>query len=222
MCGRYTLRTPPADFWPAEQLGLFVPRYNIAPSQEVPVVRVHRGRQELTMLRWGLVPSWAEDAKIGYRMINARSESVATKPSFRAAFQQRRCLVPADGYYEWKAVGKTKQPYFIRRADDRPFMFAGLWEIWFGPPGVRRDVPLQTCTILTTDANSLTAEVHDRMPVILSSDDHAFWLDPEFQNRQHLQSMLRPFPSDTLTMYPVTTLVNKPAHEQPECIEPLT
>jgi putative SOS response-associated peptidase YedK len=217
MCGRYTLRTAPADHWPAAQLDLFVPRYNIAPSQEVPVVRSRDSGRQLVMLRWGLVPSWA---KIGYRMINARAETLAEKPSFRNAFKQRRCLILADGYYEWKANGKQKQPFFIHRPDNRPFAFAGLWESWRGPKDERLEKPLETCTIITTDSNELTSDIHDRMPVILQNEELEFWLDPQFQGRETLEAMLTPFPSDELTMYPVSTFVNKPINESEECVTP--
>lgn len=168
MCGRFTLRVPAAEL--VEIFRLLrrpdvQPRYNIAPTQPVAVVRrIDRGR-ELSMLRWGLVPSWAKDPKIGARMINARAETVATKPAFRTALRRRRCLVPADGFYEWaKSAGGTKQPHYITRRDGRPFAFAGLWESWDGPDGSS----IESCTIVTTEANDLVGRIHDRMPVILS------------------------------------------------------
>ncbi len=223
MCGRFTLRAPASVV--AEQFGLFdtaplSPRYNIAPSQTVAAVRratesVEPARQ-LVLLQWGLVPSWAKDAKVGNRLINARAETVAEKPAFRAALRRRRCLVVADGFYEWQRTGGKKQPYFIRLADDRPFAFAGLWERWEGPD----HAALETCTLITTEANELMAPIHDRMPVILSPDDYDRWLDPAIQKPEHLQPLLRPYPSDAMVAYPVTTHVNNPKNEDPRCIVP--
>ncbi len=223
MCGRFTLRAPASVV--AEQFGLFdtaplSPRYNIAPSQTVAAVRratesVEPARQ-LVLLQWGLVPSWAKDAKVGNRLINARAETVAEKPAFRAALRRRRCLVVADGFYEWQRTGGKKQPYFIRLADDRPFAFAGLWERWEGPD----HAALETCTLITTEANELMAPIHDRMPVILSPDDYDRWLDPAIQKPEHLQPLLRPYPSDAMVAYPVTTHVNNPKNEDPLCIVP--
>lgn len=221
MCGRFTLRTEPAEFWPAEQLSLFQPRYNIAPTQEVPIVRRPAAEAQLSQAAWGLVPSWADDIKIGYRMINARSETVAEKPAFRDAFEKRRCLVLADGYYEWKTIGKQKQPFFIRFPDDRVFAFAGLWESWRGTKEDRRNPPLETCTIITTEANRLTADVHDRMPAILRPEEYEYWLDIDFRSQEKLQEMLRPFAADEMDLYPVSRFVNKVGNESPECVEPI-
>jgi len=218
MCGRYTLRTAPAEFWPADQLALFVPRYNIAPSQPVAAVRQHDGRPQLAQLRWGLIPSWSKDEKIGYRTINARAESITQKPAFRSAFQCRRCLILADGFYEWKPDGKKKQPYFIHLHKDRPFAFAGLWERWLGPHGNRLQQPIESCTIITTVPNQLTSQVHDRMPVILHPQDHASWLDPEFEDLDRLQALLKPFDADAMESYPVGSFVNKPSHDGAECV----
>lgn len=196
----------------------WAPRYNIAPTQQVPVVRVapDSGEREMTLLRWGLIPSWAKDASIGNRLINARAETVASKPAFRAAFKRRRCLVPADGYYEWQKVGSKKQPYLIQRQDGAPFAFAGLWESWHAD----RPDAVETFTIITTDANEATTAIHDRMPVILDEEDYAMWLDPEFEGREALESLLRPYPGEALQLTPVSTYVNNPRHEDPRCIEP--
>jgi len=223
MCGRFTLRASASVV--AEQFGLFDfepprPRYNIAPTQPVAVVR-HSPKsleapRELVMLRWGLTPSWATDPKIGNRLINARSETVADKPAFRAAFRRRRCLVAADGFYEWRRAGATKQPYFIHRADDRPFAFAGLWERWEGPD----HTVLETCALITTEANELMAPIHDRMPVILSPDDYALWLDPAIEDPKRLQPLLRPCPSEALVAYPVGAHVNNPRNDDARCIAP--
>ncbi len=223
MCGRFTLRAPASLV--AEQFALlelppFTPRFNIAPSQPVPVVRLAPGqpqpRRELVWLRWGLIPGWAKDPAIGNRMINARAETVAEKPAYRAAFRRRRCLVAADGFYEWQPTGKGKQPYFIRMRDDRPFAFAGLWESWEGPDSSQID----SCTLLTTEPNELLRPIHNRMPVILSGEDYRRWLDPAVEDPGQLAPLLRPYPSHEMTADPVSTFVNSPANEGPECIQP--
>jgi putative SOS response-associated peptidase YedK len=220
MCGRYTLRTPPAQL--AEFFGLFrepdvVPRYNIAPTQQVLAIRFdeHATPREPVLLRWGLIPSWADDAKIGNRMINARSDTVATKPAFRAAFTRRRCLIAADGYYEWRQQPDGKQPYLIGRQDNRPFAFAGLWEVW-----TRGEQPLESCTIITTDANEAVGTIHDRMPVILPPEDYDRWLDPSSEPKE-LTELLVPYQRDDLAARAVSRTVNSPRHDTPECIEPL-
>lgn len=197
------------------------PRFNIAPSQPVAALReVDRavGRQ-MCLLRWGLIPSWSKDPSIAYKLINARSETVAEKPSFRSAFQQRRCLILADGYFEWQksAGAKKKQPYYIRRRDDQPFAFAGLWESWRDPSAST----VETCTVLTTDANDLTRSIHPRMPVILGAEHHQRWLSAPKQAAAELQSCLCPYPSDLMTVFPVSTLVNSPKNDSPDCIVPL-
>lgn len=223
MCGRFTLRTPQqvlvTQFALETQTTLF-PRYNIAPSQPIVVVRAApdsaAAKRELVKLRWGLVPSWAKDPSVGNQMINARLDTAATKPAFRSAMRGRRCLIPADGFYEWKKIGKQKQPYFIHLADDKPFAFAGLWERWSDPEGR----PLETCTILTTDANSQLRPLHDRMPVIVEPADYATWLDPAETDPARLRPMFASLTADQLVMSPVSTLVNSPATDDPRCIEP--
>jgi len=230
MCGRFTLRAPASVI--AEQFALFelppfTPRFNIAPSQPVAVVRLAPGRGgpdaaepdgELVWLRWGLVPSWAKDPAVGNRMINARAETAAEKPAFRAAMKRRRCLVAADGFYEWqrRGPGRRKQPYFIHRRDDAPFAFAGLWESWEGADHSY----LETCTLLTTEANDLMRPIHDRMPVILAPEHYAPWLDLPHPDPRSLTPLLRPAPSDPLEALPVGTYVNRPGNEGPNCIEP--
>lgn len=220
MCGRFTLRTPNQillEVFDVAEGPDFSLRYNIAPTQDIVTVRLRpEGDRELVMMHWGLVPFWAKDPSIGNRMINARSESVAEKPAFRQAFRKRRCLVAADGYYEWKKEGKKKQPYYIHRHDDAPFAFAGLWESWKGS-----DPPLQSATIITTDANEATRPVHDRMPVILRPDDYAQWLDPANADLDGLQSLLVPWEHDELQIDRVSTLVNNARHEDPACVERL-
>lgn len=220
MCGRYTLRADLSQISRIFQLQggpTLSPRYNIAPTQEVAAVRWDRDhhQRELTLLRWGLIPAWAKDAKIGNRMINARAETIAEKPSFRNAFRKRRCLILADGFYEWQKIDGKKQPYFIHRPDDQPFAFAGLWEDW-----KQGEADIQSCTIITTTANAVMAPLHDRMPVILSSENYPLWLDPEFPNRDALQELLRPCDPQLLETYPVSTVVNSPRNESPQCVEP--
>jgi len=210
----------------AAQFGLFemppfTPRFNIAPTQPVAVVRCSPGEsnpdRELVWLRWGLIPSWAKDPAIGSRMINARAETAAQKPAYRAAFRRRRCLVVADGFYEWERTGRPRQPHFIRMQDDQPFAFAGLWESWQGPD----DGPIESCTLLTTEPNELVEPIHNRMPVILPPDDYDQWLDPSVQRPEPLAPLLRPFPSDQMIAYPVSTYVNSPTRDDPRCIERL-
>ncbi len=213
MCGRFTLRLTPAELQQVFDLFLepeVTPRYNIAPTQSIPVIRYGEHGNELSMMRWGLVPSWAKDIKIGASLINARSETAATKPAFRSAFKRRRCLIPADGFYEWKKTGpKTKQPFRFALQNDRPFAFAGLWETWTSPEGGK----LETCTILTTEANSLLQEMHDRMPVILHAGDCAAWLDAEIPS-ESLQSLLIPYPPEEMQSHTVSMLLNKASYEQ--------
>jgi putative SOS response-associated peptidase YedK len=195
-------------------------RFNIAPTQPIAAVRwlPDEGQRQLSLLRWGLVPSWAKDPAMGNRMINARAETVAEKPSFRAAFKRRRCLIPADGYYEWQKVGKRKQPYYFRMKDDRPFAFAGLWEQWSGGKGDAPE-PMETCTIITTEANELGRPIHDRMPVIVHPDEYAFWLDPRVEDRSRLETLLRPYDPGEMMAEPVTTHVNNVRNDDPKCLE---
>ncbi|MBX0330431.1 SOS response-associated peptidase [Oscillochloris sp. ZM17-4] len=220
MCGRYTLRASGGQV--AEQFGLadapqLAPRYNIAPTQLVPVVRAGAEGRELALLRWGLVPFWAKDLAIGAKMINARSETVAEKPAFRAALRQRRCLILADGFYEWQATPGGKQPFYFRVGDGAPFAMAGLWESWRGPD----DATVQTCTILTTRANPLLAPLHDRMPVILPPDEYRLWLDPSLREAGPLEHLFDPFPAEDMDAYPVGKDVNRVANDSAALIAPL-
>jgi putative SOS response-associated peptidase YedK len=223
MCGRFTLRVAASVI--AEQFAVldmppFAARFNIATTQLVPVVRMRPDQgepwRELVWLRWGLIPSWATDPAIGGRLINARAETAATKPAFRAALRRRRCLVVADGFYEWQRSGRAKQPYFIHLRDDRPFAFAGLWDAWEGPD----QALLETCTLLTTEANPIVRPIHDRMPVILPAESHTAWIDPTIEEPKRLTSLLVPYPADQMVAYPVGTLVNSPRHEAADCIKP--
>lgn len=220
MCGRYTLMTAIVRLQERFHLDAttlsYTPSYNIAPGQEVLAV-LSNDPPRVGYLRWGLVPAWAKDAKSGYRMINARLETVAEKPSFRQALRQRRCLVLADGYFEWQQHGATKIPMYIHRQDRAPFAFAGLWETWRDAAGN----PLHTCTILTTSANALLSAIHPRMPVILAPDAEAAWLDRQRQAPADLLSLLQPYRDAELQAYPVSQLVNTPQHNSPACIAPL-
>lgn len=224
MCGRFTLRASKktlAEWFRApEPAAELLPRFNIAPSQPVAVVRPIPGQKEreLVSLRWGLIPPWAENAAIGNRFINARAESAADKPAFRSAFRQRRCLVLADGFFEWKKVEGKKQPYFIRMTNEAPFAFAGLWDQWNDP----EKNTIESCTIITTDANELVRPLHDRMPVILDPKGYDRWLDPQVEDPQSLKTLLQPFPTAEMTAYPVNPLVNSARVDDPKCIEPVS
>lgn len=220
MCGRFTLRAPAQLI--AEQFSLFeLPslkaRFNVAPTQPILAVRQGAGQREAVMLHWGLVPSWAKDPGMGSRMINARVETVAEKPAYRAAFRRRRCLVVADGFYEWQKQGRTKQPYFIRMADNRPFAFAGIWESWEGADHSY----LESCSLLTTAPNALMAPIHDRMPVILVPENYDAWLDPSREGGEGLLALCGPYPPGGMVAGPVGRVVNNPRNDSPECIAPL-
>jgi putative SOS response-associated peptidase YedK len=198
--------------------GELTPRYNIAPSQPVAAVRMTHGTEarELAMLKWGLVPAWADDPKIGNQLINARAETAADKPAFRSAFRERRCLVPADGFFEWRREGKRKLPHYITLRDGGLFAIAGLWERW------RRDGDIiESCTLLTTDANELVRPLHDRMPVIVPPEFYDHWLDPHVKEPGDLLAILRPLPAEQMNVLPVEPVVNSPANDEPRCIEPL-
>lgn len=226
MCGRYTLTTPGeliADVFDLSEPPEIQPRYNVAPTQEVAAIRRDEAGspRRFVRLRWGLVPHWADDPAIGNRMINARSESVAEKPAFRTSFKRKRCLVLADGFYEWQKVeGGRKQPWYFRLASGDPFAFAGLWAHWDkGGPDQDRE-PIESCTLLTTDANPLVKKVHHRMPVILDPEDNDLWLDPAVDDRERLEAVLDAFDPAKMIAFPVSTRVNSPANDDPSVIEP--
>ena len=220
MCGRFTYsqsRQKTAESFCLDEPPIYQPHYNISPSNEVLAIVEHpeRGR-EYRRLRWGLIPRWSDDPAIGNRLINARCETVATKPAYREAFKRRRCLVLADGFYEWEKRGQVKQPYYIRMRDGRPFAFAGLWERNNRVP----DGPVDTCTILTTDANETVKPIHDRMPVILSGrQDYDLWLDGQAVDGDALERLWQPYDGVPMTRWPVSRLVNSPRHDSPDCIE---
>lgn len=222
MCGRFTLTADPNDLREAfpwvnipEGIG---PRYNIAPSQPVAVIP-NDGKNQLDFFLWGLIPSWAKDPAIGNRMINARAETLSEKPSFRAAFRRRRCLIPASGFFEWKQEPgrKTKTPMYIQLKTGKPFALAGLWERWDAPDGST----IFSCTIVTTQPNELMQDIHNRMPVILPSQAYSLWLDPAEPPAQKLTELLKPYPAGEMTAYPVSTLVNSPGNDLPALIEPV-
>jgi putative SOS response-associated peptidase YedK len=218
MCGRYTLHTDLERL--IEQFELFraaeiKPRYNISPSQMVPVIRPTDQGRELALLRWGLVPHWAKEEKTGYSMINARAETVTEKPAFRSAFRRRRCLIPADGFYEWKKLERAKQPFHIRMRGGEPFAFAGLWEHWQGGEGKT----IESCSIIVTTANDLMRPIHDRMPAILDRENYGTWLDPDFTDAERLKALLAPYPSERMESYPVSAAVNSPKNEVAGCVE---
>jgi putative SOS response-associated peptidase YedK len=221
MCGRFTLTVSPEQL--QDQFGLvepppadLVPRYNIAPSQAVAVV-TNSEERKLEIFQWGLIPSWAKDPKIGNKLINARAETLAEKPSFRTALKRRRCLVVADGFYEWKKDGARKIPMYITMEDGRPFGFAGLWEVWQPPDGSL----LKTCTIITTEPNALTEQIHNRMPAILPPEAYDAWLKPGELPAEQVLPLLRPYDARRMKATPVSTRVNKPDFDSPECILPL-
>jgi putative SOS response-associated peptidase YedK len=220
MCGRFTRAVSTEiiqkEFDVDEVSGDLGPSYNIAPTQEVAVI-VSDGKKQLVKVRWGLVPSWAKDQSVGNKMINARAETVTEKASFKRAFKKRRCLVVADGFYEWQRVGETKRPMYIRLKSGKPFGFAGLYETWKSEQGEQ----VVTCAIITTGANDLMKPIHDRMPVIIPKENESLWLDPRTDDQDLLLEMLRPYPTDAMVAYPVSKRVNMPSNNSPECIKPI-
>ncbi len=218
MCGRFTLATRKqeiADQFPLFDIPDLDPHYNIAPTQSVTAARIlpEGPKREIVLLRWGLIPSWADDPSIGNRLINARADTVASKPSFRSAYRKRRCLILADGFYEWQKTGGTKQPFYFRLREGGPFAFAGLWEHWH-----RDDTSIDSCTIVTTTANEIVQPVHDRMPVIVQPADYERWLDPANQTADGLARLLQPLPGEMMEGYPVSLHVNNARHDDPDCI----
>jgi putative SOS response-associated peptidase YedK len=218
MCGRFVQKSPSKKVAEKFQVGEVPPlveRFNVAPAQAVLAIRESGAGREAAFLKWGLVPRWAKDPALGNKLINARSETVAEKPSFREAFRRRRCLVPADGFFEWSRRGEKKRPYYFHMRDGEPFAIAGLWERWEGEAE-----PLETCTLLTTEANELLAPYHDRMPVILRPEDYDLWLDAGARSDEALGALLRPYPHRGMAAHEVSPLVNNPANDDPRCAEP--
>jgi putative SOS response-associated peptidase YedK len=212
MCGRYSITSAPEAIralFRYEEQPDFPPRYNIAPTQPIPVVRLSEGKRHFCLMRWGLLPSWAKDPAAFSLLINARGETVCEKPAFRAAMKHRRCLIPADGFYEWQASGRGKQPFYIRAKSGAPLAFAGLWETWTGPNGEEVD----TATIVTTRANATLAALHDRMPVIVPPDAFDLWLDCTRVDARTAEALIGPAPDDQLEFWPVSTQVNRIAND---------
>ncbi len=221
MCGRYSLAKPPKRIRVGQtELTLLVPRprYNVAPMQLAPVIRLRDGLPVVDELRWGLIPSWAKDTKLAASCINARSETVAIKPAFRSAFKRRRCLVPADGFFEWQPSGKQKLPWWFVRRDGEPLLFAGLWESW--QPAENPAVHEQTFTILTTTPNATASPIHDRMPVVLSADGATRWLD-EATTPEQLAALCVPLADEALERHRVSQVVNSARNDSPECVAPV-
>jgi putative SOS response-associated peptidase YedK len=221
MCGRFTLTVDPAEtedaFADTEFPPKFAPRFNIAPTQPVLAIP-NDGSNRADFFVWGLIPSWAKDPAIGNRLINARGETLAEKPSFRGSYKYKRCLILADGFYEWKVQPgtKVKVPHFIHMKDRKPFAFAGLWDEWHSSDGSQ----IRSCTIVTIEPNELMASIHNRMPVILPSDAYAQWIDPAVRTPDSLGALIKPYPAEEMAAYPVSTLVNSPQNDRPECVVP--
>jgi len=220
MCGRFIQAESGRAL--AEQLGLplpadYAPRYNVAPNQAVLALRAaDSGDREWVWLRWGLVPAWSKEPRSKYSTINARAETVADKPAYRQAFRRRRCLIPADGFYEWRQTESRKQPYCIALADGSACAFAGLWERW-----ERDGEAVESCTIMVTRANERIAEIHDRMPVILDRESYEDWLDPSVRDPARVSPLLRPYPAERVTLWPVGLAVNRPGNQGPELMAPV-
>ncbi len=221
MCGRFTLTISPELLAQIFNLplipGMLGPRFNIAPTQPVTTIvkPSAQAERQFKMQKWGLVPSWSKDPSIGAKMINARSETVLEKPSFRTPFRRQRCLIPGDGFYEWSAIEGGKQPIYIRRRDQGVFAFAGLWDRW-----ENNDEVIESCTIITTEPNDLLRKYHHRMAVMLQPEDYDIWIDPELNDLEPLLELLKPYPTELLEAFPVNKTVNKATNESSECIQP--
>lgn len=221
MCGRFTLAVEPdllMDRYGLEEIPFpYQPRYNIAPGQMVPVVLAEEGRKRIGQLRWGLIPAWAKEEKTGFKMINAKAETLHEKPSFCLLLQRKRCIIPADGFFEWKQTDKGKQPMRIKMKDNEIFSLAGLYDTWVAPSGAK----IHSCTIITVAPNRLVAEIHDRMPAILRREDEAVWLNRTIQDIPLLQTLLHSYEAEEMTAYPVHAMVGNVRNDLPACIEPL-
>ncbi len=221
MCGRYAITTAPEAmrrlFGYLEQPN-FPPRYNVAPTQPIPIVRLHEGKRHFGLVRWGLLPAWVKNPKHFTLLINARGESVNDKPAFRNAMKYRRCLIPADGFFEWKPDGKVKRPYFVYRKDRAPFAFAGLWENWMGPNGEE----VETAAIVTTEASSSIAHIHHRMPVMLEPDQFDMWLDTKNVDAQTATALIGPLSDEKVAAHAISQKVNRVVNDAPEVTAPLT
>jgi putative SOS response-associated peptidase YedK len=222
MCGRFVVDIPASElakiFKIVETETRLMARYNVAPTQQIGVIRSDsNGTRHLDLLKWGLIPSWSKDPHIGYKMINARSETADTKPSFKSALKHRRCIIPASGFYEWREESGKKHPIYIKLKDNNLMLFAGIWDHWKAPEGN----VIESCTMLTTETNDLIKPLHDRMPVILDTQNIDMWLDPQVSDPEQLKPLFRSFPSELMEMYQVSDLVNSPKNDNPSCIAPL-
>jgi putative SOS response-associated peptidase YedK len=222
MCGRYAITSPPEAirqlFGYLEQPN-FPPRYNVAPTQPIPIVRLEQGERHFALVRWGLMPAWVEDPKSFSLVINARGDSVNVKPAFRNAMRYRRCLIPADGFFEWQDLGNgSRRPYYVRRKDGAPFAFAGLWEVWSGPNGEE----METAAIVTTEANHALRAIHPRMPVIIPPEAFDLWLDCRNVDAETASTLIAPAPEDLLVFWPVSTAVNRVANDDAGLVAPAT
>jgi putative SOS response-associated peptidase YedK len=216
MCGRFSLVTTPEELdchFNLRRKVTVAPRYNIGPTENIVIILPGPGRNITSSVRWGLIPHWAKDMKIGQRLINARAETLQDKPAFREAFKSRRCLVPASGFFEWKAKGKWKQPYFIKMKNGGLFAMAGIWESW-----ISENVEIESCAIITTDANTIVGKIHDRMPVIIPQDSYGLWLD-KVRDGYHFREYFQPFTPFKMTAYPVSNIVNDVGNDFEECIK---
>jgi putative SOS response-associated peptidase YedK len=217
MCGRYTITSAPEALRALlgyDERPNFPPRYNVAPTQPIPIVRWVAGKRHFALVRWGLLPSWVKDPKTFSLLINARGETAAEKPAFRAAMKRRRCLIPADGFYEWQKTGARKRPFFVHAKSGAPLVFAGLWETWEGPNGEQLD----TATIVTTAANRTLRPIHERMPVILAPEAFDLWLDTDRVDAKTAAALIKPAPDDLLEAYEISTAVNRVANDNPKLI----
>ncbi|OCT13872.1 hypothetical protein A8709_20075 [Paenibacillus pectinilyticus] len=223
MCGRYTITVTLEELMLRydmydNYMPRYSPKYNVAPGQQVMAI-VHDGqRNKLGELRWGLIPEWAKDAKVGYQMLNARSETLSDKPAFRKPFERKRCLIPADSFYDWKGTGKHKQPMRIMLRSKELFSMAGLYDTWTSPEGER----ISTCTVITTESNELMRDIHERMPVILPREKETAWLDRNNRNMEQLSLLLKPYPSELMMGYPVSSRVGNVRNDDELCIEPIS
>lgn len=222
MCGRYTIVITMDELMRYYMLEMpanhfYTPKYNVAPGQMVMAIISDGQKNRLGELKWGLIPNWSKDEKIGYKMINARADTVADKPAFRSSFQRKRCIIPADGFYEWQKIGTEKQPMRITLKDEGIFSMAGLYDSWIAPDGSK----VSSCTIITTTPNALMENIHDRMPVILHPEDEAIWLNRAIQDKNILLPLLQPFPAEQMRAYPVTAKVGNVRFDDPECLEEL-
>ena len=218
MCGRFTLQLSPellAEIFGLQEIPVYQSRFNIAPSQQIAVIRQDtEGRNRLDYLRWGLIPAWAKDMAVGNHMINAKSETVHEKPSFRSAIRYRRCIIPASSFFEWQHEGKLARPYYVHLKDSLPMCFAGIWDRWKGPTGET----IESCSILTTTSNKLIEPLHERMPVILHQDEYGLWLNRNIHDPEMLKQLYQPYPADMMGMWEVSTVVNSPRNDSEECI----